>query len=133
MRLALDQMTHSQRVRFLYKMLLRTHKALPPELRELGDRYVREEFKRHKNCDSIYIGPFMMEWTRYLVDLNKQIRSAMKVEGEEGSEYVPGFGAHLKEGDLDMFSEHQLKQLLALADELHGVNQSDGSKTQSSV
>ncbi|KAL5110344.1 Succinate dehydrogenase assembly factor 3 mitochondrial [Taenia crassiceps] len=45
-------------------MILRTHKALPPELRELGDRYVREEFKKHKNCDSSYVGPFMMEWTR---------------------------------------------------------------------
>ncbi|CDS42283.1 protein ACN9 mitochondrial [Echinococcus multilocularis] len=121
-------MTHPQRVRLLYKMILRTHKALPPELRELGDRYVREEFKRHKNCDSSYVGPFMMEWTRYLVDLNKQIRSAMKVGDEAGLKHKAEYGTHLREEDLDMFSEYQLKQLLTLADELHGVSQSDASK-----
>ncbi|KAL5961276.1 Succinate dehydrogenase assembly factor 3 mitochondrial [Taenia solium] len=131
MKSALDGMTHPQRVRFLYKMILRTHKALPPELRELGDRYVREEFRRHKNCDSAYVGPFMMEWTQYLVDLNKQIRSAVKV-GDEGSENVAEYGAHLKEEDLDMFSEYQLNQLLNLADELHGVGQSDAPESQSS-
>ncbi|VDK21051.1 unnamed protein product [Taenia asiatica] len=132
MKSALDGMTHPQRVRFLYKMILRTHKALPPELRELGDRYVREEFRRHKNCDPVYVGPFMMEWTRYLVDLNKQIRSAMKVGDEEGSENAAEYGAHLREEDLDMFSEYQLNQLLTLADELHGVVQSDAPESQSS-
>lgn len=56
----------------------------------------------------------------------------MKVGDEEGSKHVPEYGAHLREEDLDMFSEYQLNQLLALADELHGVGRSDAPKSQSS-
>ncbi len=63
MKQVLEQMSHPERVRFLYKVILRTHRALPPQLRAIGDSYVREEFKKHKKCEPQYVGPFMMEWT----------------------------------------------------------------------
>ncbi len=54
---------HLARVRFLYKSILRLHSGLPPELRALGDLYVKEEFRKHKTAEANFIGPFMNEWT----------------------------------------------------------------------
>ncbi len=33
------------------------------ELRALGDEYVKDEFKRHKNADVTFVPTFMTEWT----------------------------------------------------------------------
>ena len=33
------------------------------ELRSLGDAYVRDEFKRHKDADVNFVPVFMTEWT----------------------------------------------------------------------
>ena len=38
-------------------------RGLPVELRSLGDAYVRDEFKRHKDADVDFIPVFMTEWT----------------------------------------------------------------------
>ncbi|VUZ56330.1 unnamed protein product [Hymenolepis diminuta] len=129
MKPVMANLTHAQRVRFLYKLILRTHRALPPELRELGDKYVRDEFKRHKNCEPSYVGPFMMEWTRYVMDLNKQIRSSTKVDSEEEPDDTPPIGNYLGEEDLDKFNDSQLSQLLELAEEIHG-KKPDGLKKE---
>jgi len=40
--------SHVQRVRILYKSILKLHRGLPNEIKEIGDQYVRDEFKRHK-------------------------------------------------------------------------------------
>jgi len=56
-------MLHRQRVRFLYKTILRLHRSLPTEIRELGDVYVKDEFRRHKSISEQHISPFMNEWT----------------------------------------------------------------------
>lgn len=53
---------HSQNVRILYKTILRLHRGLPQEVRELGDQYVKDEFKRHKDVTKEHVAPFMMEW-----------------------------------------------------------------------
>lgn len=53
---------HQQNVRVLYKTILRLHRALPQEVRELGDQYVKDEFRRHKNVGKEHVAPFMMEW-----------------------------------------------------------------------
>ncbi|VDN23802.1 unnamed protein product [Dibothriocephalus latus] len=56
-------MTHPERVRFLYKLILRLHRSLPTEMRMVGDKYVKEEFNKHKNADKQFVGPFMIEWS----------------------------------------------------------------------
>ncbi|KER30659.1 hypothetical protein T265_03006 [Opisthorchis viverrini] len=56
-------LTHPQRVRYLYKLILRLHRALPPDMAELGNRYVREEFRKHKNSPPAFIRSFMVEWS----------------------------------------------------------------------
>ena len=52
---------HVSKVRVLYKSILRLHRGLPIELKALGDQYVKDEFKRHKNCEEIFVPEFMKE------------------------------------------------------------------------
>ena len=54
---------HTSRVRILYKSILRLHRGLPLELRALGDQYVKDEFRRHIDCDAKFVPTFMNEWT----------------------------------------------------------------------
>jgi len=55
--------SHVERVRRLYKLILRLHRGLPAEMRSFGDDYVRSEFKRHKDAEQPFIPAFMCEWT----------------------------------------------------------------------
>lgn len=55
--------THTQRVRILYKTILKLHRGLPNELQVIGTNYTRDEFKRHKGCNEKEGEVFMNEWT----------------------------------------------------------------------
>jgi len=55
--------SHLQQVRRLYKLILRLHRGLPPEMKALGNDYVRAEFKRHKDAEQPFVPVFMQEWT----------------------------------------------------------------------
>lgn len=59
----MSKQSHVQRVRLLYKTILRLHRGLPKELQELGQKYVRDEFQRHKNCSPKETKIFMLEWS----------------------------------------------------------------------
>lgn len=59
----MPSLSHVQRVRMLYKTILRLHRGLPIEIQSLGTNYVRDEFKRHKNCDESTAIVFLHEWT----------------------------------------------------------------------
>lgn len=51
----------------LYRRILRAHSLLPPAQKELGDMYVKEEFKAHKSTDNpLYIVGFLTSWQDYL-------------------------------------------------------------------
>lgn len=51
----------------LYRRLLRTHrKKLGPEERIMGDLYLKDEFRRHKDIDNpIHIVGFLSQWQQY--------------------------------------------------------------------
>lgn len=55
--------SHSKNVLKLYKTLFRLHRGLPLDLRSIGDAYVREEFKRHREAEVGHSRVFMQEWT----------------------------------------------------------------------
>jgi hypothetical protein len=55
-------LTHVQRVRMLYKTILKLHQGLPADLRVMGTAYARDEFKRHKTCNVAEASVFMVEW-----------------------------------------------------------------------
>lgn len=57
----------------LYARIFRAHRTrLPHHLRELGDAYVREEFKRHKKADAKFLTAFFKEWNGYVEMLEQQ-------------------------------------------------------------
>jgi hypothetical protein len=53
---------HMQSVKKLYKMIFKLHKSLPPQMAELGNKYVRHEFKLHKNASPEHTQIFLNEW-----------------------------------------------------------------------
>uniref|UniRef100_A0A1B8Y7A1 Succinate dehydrogenase assembly factor 3 n=1 Tax=Xenopus tropicalis TaxID=8364 RepID=A0A1B8Y7A1_XENTR len=54
--------SHVQNVRSLYKRILVLHRMLPLHFKALGDQYVKEEFRRHKNASPQEAKLFMEEW-----------------------------------------------------------------------
>lgn len=54
--------SHVQRVRILYKTIIKLHRGLPNEMQSLGNNYLRDEFKRHKNCNQAEAHVFMNGW-----------------------------------------------------------------------
>lgn len=48
--------------RGLYRRILLLHRALPAALRALGDRYVKEEFRKHKAAGPAEAQRFLREW-----------------------------------------------------------------------
>lgn len=56
-------LSQSQRVRLLYKTILRLHRGLPKDLQDVGTKYAREEFKRHRNCSPKEAEIFLSEWS----------------------------------------------------------------------
>lgn len=64
-------MSRVQRVRTLYKLILRLHRGLPEELQIIGTNYTRDEFKRHKKCNPQEANIFMSEWTVSILRLDR--------------------------------------------------------------
>ncbi|PBC27977.1 succinate dehydrogenase assembly factor 3, mitochondrial isoform X1 [Apis cerana] len=103
----MSNLFHVQRVRILYKTILRLHRGLPPEIQVLGTNYVRDEFRRHKNCNEDIAIIFMNEWTEYAIMLTKQL-------GLKGPHTAKPLGENLKEEDFNKFRDEQLHQLYEL-------------------
>ncbi|XP_068218041.1 succinate dehydrogenase assembly factor 3, mitochondrial-like [Palaemon carinicauda] len=99
--------THPQRVRLLYKTILKLHRGMPLELQALGDQYARDEFKRHKDANAEHTKTFMMEWTNYAITLAKQL-------GLRGAHTARSLGKPIEEPDLDKFNDEQIYQLYEL-------------------
>ncbi|XP_043823273.1 succinate dehydrogenase assembly factor 3, mitochondrial [Dromiciops gliroides] len=105
--------SHVSRVRLLYRRLLALHRALPPDLRALGDQYVKDEFRRHKGVGREEALRFLREWERYAEMLQQQTSAAEKM----------ALGARLTKEQLDDFSEEQIGQLQELMQETTKPNQ----------
>ena len=92
----------------IYRQILRTHrKQLPAEMRQLGDTYVRDEFKRHLSAEEKHLQPFVREWKLYLANMRLQP--------------ILGIGKNLAPDELLDLSEEQRDQLHKLRDEARKV------------
>ncbi|KAH8277186.1 succinate dehydrogenase assembly factor 3, mitochondrial [Drosophila bipectinata] len=105
-KILMNQLTHPQRVRLLYKTILRLHRGLPAELRALGDNYVRDEFRRHLKCNPMEAQLFMTEWARYASTITKQLGLRGKPKGE--------LGESLDKSAVEMLKDDQVVQLYEL-------------------
>lgn len=82
----------------MYRTILRLHRnTLAPDLRALGDNYVKEEFRKHKDAAPEFVEPFFREWDNYVQQL------LLGVQGRD-----------LTEAELSSLSEEQLRQLSML-------------------
>ncbi|CAM9945699.1 unnamed protein product [Pylaiella littoralis] len=91
----------------LYKDILRQHRfALPPKHRELGDRYVRSEFKAHKEATGDQVAQFMHAWQSYLEQLRNQSGQV---------------GRALSQDDVEHLNDEQRQQLLRLKQQTSSV------------
>ncbi|KAL5596872.1 hypothetical protein BROUX41_006444 [Berkeleyomyces rouxiae] len=84
----------------LYRRLLRAHRLyLPPEMRLLGDEYVKAEFRAHQKLDNpAQVIGFLTEWQMYL----------QQVEGEKWK------GEKMDFTKIERLSEDQMVQLYEL-------------------
>lgn len=56
----------------LYRKILREHRNLPPLQRELGDQYVKNEFRLHRSAENpLHIVGFLTSWQDYLRMITK--------------------------------------------------------------
>ncbi|KAJ5928855.1 hypothetical protein N7466_007811 [Penicillium verhagenii] len=100
----------------LYRRILRVHRKLDPEMRVLGDSYVKKEFRAHKTAENpLHIIGFLTEWQLY----------AQKMEGDKWA------GEKLDKSKLDKMSDQQLGQLFELMQairnqELEGEGEGEG-------
>ena len=97
-------------VLLLYRRILRLHRQLPVELRQLGDSYVSAEFKKHKSAKPQFIPGFVAEWTRYIELVEAQVSPAGKID-------VKPVGRELSADELRALSEEQRVQLKTLRQE----------------
>ncbi|TYZ65476.1 hypothetical protein PybrP1_005040 [[Pythium] brassicae (nom. inval.)] len=69
----------------LYRRILTLHRAkLAPQMRVLGDQYVRDEFKRHKDAAPKFVPLFVREWEQYEQFMRqKQDRFGKELSAEE--------------------------------------------------
>jgi hypothetical protein len=88
----------------LYRSLLRAHaKCLPTQMKELGDSYVKSEFRLHKSVTKEdQLTRFYSEWNRYLDQIEQTARArALQASGITDSQNdgnrskIYSFGADL--------------------------------------
>ncbi|KAJ5619888.1 hypothetical protein N7510_003872 [Penicillium lagena] len=92
----------------LYRRVLRVHRKLDPEMRVLGDSYVKAEFRAHRSVENpLHIIGFLTEWQLY----------AQKLEGDNWA------GEKLDKSKLDKMSDQQLGQLYEL---MEAIRNKDG-------
>ncbi|KXS10690.1 ACN9-domain-containing protein [Gonapodya prolifera JEL478] len=112
----------------LYRSIFKLHRQMPPALRYIGDSYVRDEFKRHKEADDFFVEQFMNQWSSYLHDMADQLQAsraiAQSVPG--ASDFVPEVGRNLPSDALDKMTDQQIGQLWALKEEAKKIPENAG-------
>ncbi|XP_037693425.1 succinate dehydrogenase assembly factor 3, mitochondrial [Choloepus didactylus] len=103
---------HVSRVRNLYRRILLLHRVLPPDLKSLGDQYVKDEFRRHKTVGSAEAQRFLQEWEAYAAMLWQQANESRHKSYEKAC-----FGTALPAEKLNDFRDEQIGQLHELMQE----------------
>ncbi|KAK8042094.1 hypothetical protein PG993_006617 [Apiospora rasikravindrae] len=95
----------------LYRRLLRAHRNfLPPEMRVLGDEYIKAEFRAHRNVDNpAHMIGFLTEWQLY----------AQKVEGDAWK------GEKIDPAKVEKMSDQQIGQMYELMMAIKKQSESD--------
>ncbi len=96
----------------LYRGILRLHRLLPVELRVLGDNYVKNEFRLHRQVrDEAVLMTFFNEWSQYHWNLIGQLEADL--ERIQGPLLKP-LGKKLEIKKLSELNDDQLYNLMEL-------------------
>ena len=85
----------------LYRRILRLHRQkLPFQMKEIGDKYVKEEFRQHKEASTEFVEQFLQEWKQYARTLEKQANVDTNAD-----DHHPVFGRHMTKEEWDGLSQ----------------------------
>ncbi|XP_057293481.1 succinate dehydrogenase assembly factor 3, mitochondrial-like [Hydractinia symbiolongicarpus] len=101
-------------VQRLYRRVLKLHRCLPVELKNLGDEYAKDEFRRNKTANQLQAYEFIKEWKNYCTTLENQLQLS-------DSE----IGKNLQKENMDSLSQDQLGQLYQLQQETVRIKKND--------
>jgi len=117
-------MAASSRATSLYRSLLRAHKRhLPAKMKQLGDSYVKTEFKLHKHqAKPEQVERFFVEWENYLqqILMTARAQDAVKTAGtldDKMNGSIFHFGKDLPQEVQQELTEEQAAQLEKLREE----------------
>ncbi|KAJ8584853.1 ACN9-domain-containing protein [Rhizopogon salebrosus TDB-379] len=92
----------------LYRRLLRAHRRLPIEMRSLGDAYVKDEFRRHREVNNpVHVMGFLTQWKMYLDELPRD----------------PSDSRNFKKLDPTVFEKMSAEQLGQLYEFMHATKE----------
>eukprot|EP00614_Pseudopedinella_elastica_P005604 CAMPEP_0172608976 /NCGR_PEP_ID=MMETSP1068-20121228/29018_1 /TAXON_ID=35684 /ORGANISM="Pseudopedinella elastica, Strain CCMP716" /LENGTH=84 /DNA_ID=CAMNT_0013412395 /DNA_START=210 /DNA_END=464 /DNA_ORIENTATION=+ len=77
---------------------------MPSHMRELGDAYVKREFRQHQNAKPEFLPGFFSAWESYVKDLSAKDESA-------------GFGRPIESKKMNAMTEEQRMNMEKLKDE----------------
>lgn len=83
----------------LYRRILKVHKVkLPEDMRELGNKFVRNEFKQHLKSEKKFQEVFKSKWSSYLRQL-------------ESAPLASQLGKNLEDNEVNALTDDQKKKL----------------------
>lgn len=87
----------------LYRSILREHKRrLPAKMKALGDTYVKQEFRLHKEAKPDHLKRFIQSWENYLMTLQTQSKG--------------NIGTNINADDVSRMTEEQKQKMRGLMD-----------------
>ncbi|RKO98773.1 hypothetical protein CXG81DRAFT_28428 [Caulochytrium protostelioides] len=128
----------------LYRQIRRCHRMLSPEMSYIGNNYVRDEFRRHRNADPTFVRLFVAQWQAYLEQLRAQLIPQLQqstaaaldaaavaadasatsaspaTAGRSAAPRRPQVGVKLSEEMMNALNAQQLGQLYALRRSIRG-------------
>ncbi|KAK9767440.1 hypothetical protein K7432_002796 [Basidiobolus ranarum] len=111
----------------LYRHILRVHRRLPEEFRYLGDNYVKDEFRRHKDVSNpTFLKGFVTQWHQYLYDLQAQTNT---IPTEDKRVLL---GKKLDTTSLDKMNDDMIERLWDLRSEAKNPTVEENQQTDSS-
>jgi len=120
--------TGNRRALSLYKAVLRAHQRyLPHEMRQLGDAYVKSEFRLHRTAKPEQAVDFFREWSTYLEHVEQTGRKNQATDAgllDSADSIANQFGRDVDDDTRASFSEEQLAQLQKLREEAEKAGKS---------
>jgi len=121
----------------VYARVLRSHRMrLPPPLRELGDGYARDEFRRLRTkhlkgeVDKQRWSEFLKQWHAYCDALSNDPASSASSSANSSSplEGLVDQSGNLRDDVVSLLSDDQRERLSKLRDELRSFDEDNGGQ-----